>query len=165
MYIYSSQLYTWPLTLLIMWTLPFSVSSSVAKGNFLKSLYFIGKMLVIYWHRINYIWQFHAIKYTPYTCTRTFKHTHTSTYNHNIVVHFVIYWHIYWLSAVILEVCLVWLLLTVKYTFIHTVVLLLLLSHVLSFICIIIKIAIDWFYNREIKPLFRYLPIFLLYSF
>lgn len=64
---------------------------------------------------------------------------------------------IYWLSAAILGLCLVWLLLTVEYTFIHIVVLLLLLSLVLSFICIIIMIPINFFYDREIKNPFRYI--------
>ena len=91
---------------------------------------------------------------------------HTSTCNnYNIVVRYVIYCRDYSLNEMILGLYLVWLLLTVKYTFIHTVVVLLLFSLVLSFICIIIKIAIDLFYNREIKLLFRYLPVFLLYGF
>ena len=64
---------------------------------------------------------------------------------------------IYWLSAAILGLCLVWLLLTVEYTFIHTVVVLLLLSLVFFFICIIIKIAIDFFYDREIENPSRYI--------
>ena len=68
---------------------------------------------------------------------------------------------IYWLCAMTLGVCLVWLLLTVKYTFIHIIVVLLLFFLVFSFIYIIIKIAIDWFYNREIKNPFRYITSYV----
>ena len=83
------------------------------------------------------------------------EHTHSHPHTSH-TVHFVIYWRNVKLSAVIFAMCLVGLFLTIQYTFIHTVVLLLLLSLVVCFICITVKIAIDFFYNREIKLLFRY---------
>ena len=68
-------------------------------------------------------------------------------------VHFVIYWCNVKFTAMILGVCLF---LTIEYTFIHTVVVLLFFSLAISFIYIIVKIAIDFFYSREIKNPFRY---------
>ena len=81
---------------------------------------------------------------------------YTPTVHTSHAVHFVIYWRNVKLSAVIFAMCLVGLFLTIQYTFIHTVVLLLLLSLVICFIYITVKIAIDFFYNRDIKNPFRY---------
>jgi len=68
---------------------------------------------------------------------------------------YVIYWYNIKLSAVILGVCLVVLLTLTLNTFIHTIVLLLLSFLVVSLAYIVTKVAIDSFYNKEIKNPFR----------
>jgi len=64
---------------------------------------------------------------------------------------YIIYWYNIKLSAVILGVCLVVLLTLTLNTFIHTIVLLLLSFLVVSLAYIVTKVAIDSFYNKEIK--------------
>ena len=81
---------------------------------------------------------------------------YTPTVHTSHTVRFVIYWCNVKFTAMILGVCLVWLFLTIKYTFIHTIVLLLFFLLVTSSIYIIVKIAIDFFYSREIENPFRY---------
>lgn len=68
---------------------------------------------------------------------------------------YVVYWKDVKLSAVVLGVELIVLLTLTLNTFLHTLVLLLLSILVVSLTYIVTKIAIDSFYNREIKNPFR----------
>jgi len=80
----------------------------------------------------------------------------------NHIVLFVIYWHDVKLSAVVLVLCLgvLWLIFMLNVTFLHTTVLLLLTTLVLCLFYIIITIATDFFWNKEIKvPLRNYQKI------
>ena len=68
---------------------------------------------------------------------------------------YIIYWHDLKLSAVMLGVCLVVLLTLTLNTFLHTIILLMLSFMVVSLTYIVTKIAIDSFYNREIRNPFK----------
>ena len=75
------------------------------------------------------------------------------------VVLSIVYWDDWRQTVVVLGECLlVWMLLTLTFnTFIHTIVVLLLSFLIVSLGYIVINVAIDSFYNKEIKNPFRYL--------
>ena len=68
---------------------------------------------------------------------------------------YIIYWHDLKLSVVALLTSLVVLATLCMNTMLHTIVLLLLSANVVSLLYIVIKIAIDSFYNRDIRNPFQ----------